>query len=318
MLRILSICFIAFTILSCDSSESKNQTTSVGQANSLENPFVKISGIYSGQTLMADQRLVQVELTLNADSTFNLTERPAISDADRGKKMMSHTNTNTVKRTGTFSMDTENTWLKLTTNSGAWEEIYFKYSDTNLIKLDAQKVQMAEANKYVLERTSKVVGTISNFLVNYETRPFAKYPVQVFLRTAVNHIRINKPYLDQTSDAEKALLAYYILKYNTGCDLEGCRLATALGMTEEAMKAALAKWMPEVEAAKQLAANYKIPNAQERLTMLFFIKKSNGMQVNFTIMAANDVNMRGVDDFQLEGTNWKLVKESKPELVKKK
>lgn len=65
------------------------------------------------------------------------------------------------------------------------------------------------------------------YYMSYDVRD--TMPV-VFRREGNGNIFINKGYIDNASQAEKAVLAYYSKLYNSGCQNAGCELTTALGL----------------------------------------------------------------------------------------
>ncbi len=278
----------------------------------LKNDLVQLSGEFAGNWPSADNGVTMVSLTLNTDSSFAYTEREplALNKTEPAKLERKAA----IKHSGTYSLNANTGVMKLFFLDAAMGTQMFKMEADNLVKLNAE-MQPLNGGGLVLGRTTRVVSSIQNYLVSYQTAPFERFPAQVFLRTAGNNVRIHKTYLDQAPESEKALVAYYCAKFNTGCDDKGCTLPLALGMDDAAQKAAIAKWLPNAESAKAVVANMKAPVERERLSMVYFIKTPKGIHVNYSVLDARDANLVGKDDFELEGNEWKQVNEVKPELL---
>ncbi len=278
----------------------------------LKNDLVQLSGEFAGNWPSADNGVTMVSLTLNTDSSFAYTEREplALNKTEPAKLERKAA----IKHSGTYSLNANTGVMKLFFLDAAMGTQMFKMEADNLVKLNAE-MQPLNGGGLVLGRTTRVVSSIQNYLVSYQTAPFERFPAQVFLRTAGNNVRIHKTYLDQAPESEKALVAYYCAKFNTGCDDKGCTLPLALGMDDAAQKAAIAKWLPNAESAKAVVANMKAPVERERLSMVYFIKTPKGIHVNYSVLDARDANLVGKDDFELEGNEWKQVNEAQPELL---
>lgn len=278
----------------------------------LKNDLVQLSGEFTGNWPSADNGVTMVSLTLNTDSSFAYTEREplALNKTEPAKLERKAA----IKHSGTYSLNANTGVMKLFFLDAAMGTQMFKMEAYSLVKLNAE-MQPLDGGSLVLSRATRVVSSIQNYLVSYQTAPFERFPAQVFLRTAGNNVRIHKTYLDQAPESEKALVAYYCAKFNTGCDDKGCTLPLALGMDDAAQKAAIAKWLPNAESAKAVVANMKAPVERERLSMVYFIKTPKGIHVNYSVLDARDANLVGKDDFELEGNEWKQVNEVKPELL---
>lgn len=320
MKQIFYITFFACALFACNGNKSNSTDANlkVAETISLDNPYVSISGEFSGKWLVKDKLYTLINLALKADSTFSLIEQ-------NESLMATPVNGNLTKQeaalesTGKFLVQANGAIVILNFNEASRESLRFSYADNKLIKLggDVPSGKIASDN-FTLYRNTKVVGTLNNFLVNYETKAFTRYPVQVFLWTAANNVKIHKPYLDVAPENEKALIAYYCMRYNTGCDEVGCALTTALGMNEDAQKEAVVKWMPQVEGAKAAVNNPLPAKERERLTMLFLLKTPRGFSVNYTLLTSKDENIRNMEDFELVDGTWKLNKETKREVLKSK
>jgi hypothetical protein len=314
MYRSLFIMSLLLWLAACNNGTDKaaNANGNDKPGVDLKNDLVQLSGEFAGNWPSADNGVTLVSLTLNTDSSFAYTERePLAINKTQPAKLERKA---AIKHSGTYSLNANSGIMKLYFLDASMGTQMFKLDADSLVKLDAEMKPLNNAT-FKLSRASRVVSSIQNYLVSYQTAPFERFPVQVFLRAAGNNVKLHKTYLDQAPESERALVAYYCAKYNTGCDEKGCTLPLALGMDDAAQKAAIEKWLPNAPSAKAVIADSKKPVERERLSMVYFIKTPKGIHVNYTVLDARDANLVGKDDFELEGNEWKLVKEIKPELL---
>ncbi|MFN0030891.1 MAG: hypothetical protein ACKVOR_01885 [Flavobacteriales bacterium] len=283
----------------------------------MENPLVLGSGAYGGQW-QNDTSVAMVSLNLNPDGSYSLTQmlvdNKALSLDVNPEAQLSVRKT--TEQRGTFTCDANANDFMLHPSDNS-SPIYLRKQDNSLVRMDQNNEPMLyNYMRQVLDRITKPTAINNGYIVNYQVKPFSmSYPVQVFLRTAGNHFNIHKTYLDAAPEAERALAAYYAMKFNSGCEDKGCTLTNALGMNDQTANDAISKWLGSVPEAAGLVNNVSAPESRIRLTFLFFVKTATGVRADYTLLDANDSNLRGSDEFALQGDSWKLTKQTAPAVV---
>jgi copper homeostasis protein (lipoprotein) len=289
--------------ISCNNSGKKEDTnnSTKGQQQNQAGGFdyIAVCGAYSDTLPCADCEGIYTEIQLNPDTTFSISER-RIGKAEKANRPA-------VIR-GIYTPDGNTGKIKLTAVSDGGKAQYASYTENALTLLDESGNAFSDNADRSLERRDKIVGKSGNAYVKHTLLPFTKYPAQVYYRPAGADITIHKPYLDQAPEAEKAIIAYYSLLYNTGCSDNKCPLGDVMNMNQEAMKALVSKWMPNSPEAKNILSNSKPENEKEKLTLLFFIKTNNRIQANYTLISGQDMNARFMDEIEISGNEVKILK----------
>lgn len=295
--------FVVFLMLCIAVYGCNNQTESQGEDIKVDmnTAVLKISGVYS-DTISGevDNEQIFIEVTLNPDSSFTLSRQtitnvPGEPIPMKGPRQVLN---------GLYLPRDNWKKIKLSSSSDGGHATCFEILPDALKLLDEFENPIAKEGDFIINRATRAIKNVGQFILSYDQKPFVRYPVQAFLRTSGNNIRIHKSYIDQAKAYEKALLAYYALKYNSGCDNEGCAFDLALGMDENGMKNLLISTMPDFENA------IVSPVERQRLSMLLINQNSKGFQVHVGYLDAKDQNFTSVDEFALEGEKLKLVKSS--------
>lgn len=267
---------------------------------SMDDISVKISGVYA-DTLTGDidnQRVV-MEVTLNADSTFSLTRYTITSSEGQPVPVKGPRQV----LSGIFLPRDNWKKIKLTSKDDGGHATCFEILPDAIKLLNEDESPIAKPGNFTLKRAAKAVMNVGQYMLSYDQKPFSHYPVQVFLRTSGNHIRIHKAYLDVAKEYERAILAYYGLKYNPGCDEAGCSMDMALGLNQDQMKSLVQNQMSDMN---EFLNGVSEPVNRQRLSMILINKSPRGYQVHVGYIDASDHNYTSVDEFALEGEKLRL------------
>ncbi|MFM9984696.1 MAG: hypothetical protein ACKVOK_05645 [Flavobacteriales bacterium] len=299
-------------ILGCDNGTDSSVTPGEEQRMQMSDPAVQISGIYA-DTIEGEKEgeKVFIEVTLNPDSTFTLSRHtitavPGQPVPVKGARQVIN---------GIYLQKDNWKKIKLSSSGDGGRATSFEILPDALKLLDENESTITRAGNFTIRRGTKAIMNVGQYILSYDQKAFSKYPVQVYLRTSGNNIRIHKAYLDQAKNYEKALLAYYALKYNTGCDNAGCAFDVALGMSEDEMKNSVRSTIPDLS---DFTNNVLSPTERQRLSMILINKTSTGLQVHSAYLTAKDQNYTVEDEFKIEGDKLKVIKSSGDSKVEKK
>ncbi len=289
--------------ISCDNSSKKDTPGNSGdnhqqnQAGGFD--YIAVCGSYADSLPCADCDGIYTEIQLNPDTTFSMSERRIGKNEKAIRPLVTR---------GIYTPDGNTGKIKLTSVSDGGKAKFASYSESALTILDESGNPFSDNTDRSLERRDKIIGKSGNSYVKHTLQPFTKYPAQVFYRAAGADITIHKPYLDQAPEAEKAIIAYYSLLYNTGCADNKCPLGDVMNMNQDGIKALVSKWMPNSAEGKVALANSKPENEREKLTLLFFIKVNNRIQANYAVISGQDMNARFMDEIEVSDNEIKILK----------
>jgi uncharacterized lipoprotein NlpE involved in copper resistance len=303
MKKNIVIILSALLWISCDNTPKKDTPGDSGnnpqqsQAGGFD--YISVCGSYADTLPCADCDGIYTEIQLSPDTTFSISER-RMGKAEKASRP-------SITR-GIFTPDGNTGKIKLTAVNDGGKAKYASYSESALTILDENGHPFSDNTDRSLDRRDKIIGKSGNSYIKHTLLPFMKYPAQVFYRPAGADITLYKSYLDQAPEAEKAIIAYYSLLYNTGCSDNKCPLGDVMNMNPEAMKALVSKWMPNSEDGKKALANSKPENEKEKLTLLFFIKVNNRIQANYAVISGQDMNTRFMDEIEVSENEIKILK----------
>lgn len=266
-MRSLTGIIAAIMLASCGNSKTEaGQSANANTASG--NIYMDISGHYSDTLPCADCRAIYAEIRLRPDSTYDYVERKLGED---GRPQKAHS------ERGVYTVMQDQVKIQLTPRADSLPQRNLEISGSDLI---ASWVQASGSYDGKLQRKDRIIGKKGNDYVAHALTPFNRYPVPVYMDLPSAGISIQKPYLDQASEAEKAVVAYFALHYNAGCEGQACALAEALQMSDAQMMDAVRKWMPS------LAGGNTAPDrsTQPAMMMLFFIRNNDILQANVNFM----------------------------------
>ena len=289
MKEIIFIVFAALSLGSCNQSSTsgKTETSSPQAYSSSGNLFMDIAGSYSDTLPCADCIGIMTELIIKPDTTFILRERFLGAD---GRPMKS----TSVK--GVYTLTEDQNKLKLNSSSPDFAMRTYEIGKNSLIATDGTSGTGGQFD-LSLDLSEKTINKVGSDYVMYRTKPFVSFPVHVFNFITGNDIHIYKAYLDATSEAEKAIIAYYAVQYNNGCDQDGCALLKAMNLDMTSATALVNKWIPTAKLGTE--DENRESRSKGQLAMVFFIKTKEGIQVNYNV--SNDMRQMasGSDEFKI-------------------
>jgi uncharacterized lipoprotein NlpE involved in copper resistance len=223
--QLLWILLPAFVFTSCDSGEKTEPATAA-------NPYEGISGVYADTLPCADCSGILTELTLFSDSTFAMRERYlGAATAQRG-----------LGSYGSFLIE-ENGRVKLTALHNQWVR-YYKLENKDLLALDTAGNEITSALDYTLERTDEVADSTRR--QGFRNMTGAANGL-VFRKSIRGEVMIDAEMIKSSGEEKQALIAWYALAHEVGCKGPECPMNKALGKDDEALKAMVAKWIPNNE-----------------------------------------------------------------------
>jgi hypothetical protein len=312
-LKLYSFFSLALVLIcSCGGDSDGTDHASQGGTYQMNEKAVRVSGIYS-DTISGniDGQLLFLEVTLNPDSTFTLSRQtittvPGEPIPLKGPRQVLN---------GLYLPKDNWKKIKLSSSGDGGLATSFEIMPDALKLLDENENPIAQQGNFVIRRGTKAIMNVGQYILSYDQKAFTKYPVQAFLRTAGNNIRIHKSYIDQAKNYEKALMAYYALKYNTGCDNEGCAFNVAMGMNEDGMKNVIKTSIPDFASFTEEVVP---PVERQRLSMMLINQTGSGLEVHTAYLTAKDENYRVKDEFRIEGDKLKFIKSSGDSKVENK
>ncbi len=249
-----------------------------------------IAGAYSDTLPCSDCMGILTELIIQPDTTFVLRER-YLGDDGRPQK------SNSAK--GVYTWQSEGNKIKLTSSSPDFAERFYEVSNGNLTATGGSNATGGRFD-LTLDLQEKTIGKKGSEFVMQRTKPFTKYPVQVFNYITGNDIHIHSSFLSVTSEAEKAIIAYYAIQYNSGCDDSGCALLSAMNLDITSAAALVNKWMPTAKLGSDDVNRES--RGKNQLAMLFFVKSNDGLQVKYNLTDATRQMSIGSDEFNISNT----------------
>jgi len=286
MKRTVATFVVAALLAGCNTSDyaKKNNTDEAYWPG--ENPYAELAGVYVDTMPCADCKSLRllVELTLNPDSTFVLKERNLPGDEKMRNQVMS----------GVFSPVDD--WKKIKLTSSDQPVKYYTPVTGAMIALDANGNRPDTAASS-LKLKDRIVGRSGKAFVHYPVKSFQHYPAQVFMNATSNDISIDKSYLEAATEQELAIVAYYIVKYNAGCDETSCALQAATGKTMSELNDLAVKYFGSTEPQSE----------KPKLSMLLIAKQNQVLHAGYTIADKQRKIVHGSDEFEITGSGVKLI-----------
>lgn len=292
------ILLAAIGLASCGGNENPNNPAgAAGQASSTGNPYADAAGVYQDTLPCKDCPGTLTELTLHPDSTFILREK-MLSPEGRPAK--------SANMRGVFSFENGTKKIKLTSSQAGATTRTFELGENGITASD---IQAAAGTDLTLERREVIVGKIGPDFVSHKLEDKGSYPSVVFTHMPGSDIMINKPALDRMKDAEKAVVYYYAMQYNSGCDDKTCALEAALSTDKAGAEATVRKWMPSVSLPT--SDEMRLTRTERKLVFLNLNLQGNQLTVNYNTASADFSMAQGVDVFELGDSEVKLVNKGK-------
>jgi uncharacterized lipoprotein NlpE involved in copper resistance len=294
----ISIISAALTLASCGgNSDSKNAVGAANNVVSSGNPYADIAGVYQDTLPCKDCPGTLTELTLHPDSTFILREKMLNAEGRPGKS---------ANLRGVFSFVDGTQKIKLTSSqAGAVTRTF----EAGVNGITASDVQASAGVDLTLELRERIMGKIGPDFISYKLEDKGSYPTVVFTHMPGSDIVINKPALDRMKDSEKAVVLYYAMQFNSGCDDKSCALEAAMNTDKSGAEASVRKWMPSLTlpSADELRAS----RIDRKLVFLNVNLTGNQLSVNCNTMSSDYSMAQSVDVFELGENEVKLVNKGK-------
>jgi hypothetical protein len=293
MTRIYALLSIAF-MASCGGN--KNDDSKAGPASALNssgNPYTDIGGVYQDTLPCADCPGTLTELTLHPDSTFVLREKMLNAEGRPAKS---------INTRGVFSFVEGSSKIKLTSSQAEAMSRMFEVTTDGMVATDVQAQAGADLTLEIRER---IIGKVGGEFISYRIADKGAYPSVVFTHMPGGDIVINKPAIDRMKDAEKAVLAYYAMQYNTGCENESCALENAMNADKSSLEANVRKWMPAVSLPSE--DDLRASRLKTKLIFLNLNLQGNKLSVNYSTMTADYTMGQSTDLFEISEAEVKMI-----------
>jgi NlpE N-terminal domain len=281
-----SLGLVAALLFSCSEKSEQGQGASA-VSNAVES---NMAGNYEGKLGCADCVGLSTQLEIKADSTFIIRETKLVP----GQKSELQSFTGKVNFGNDKSLielsgreDGKTRWLKTSENG-----------DLLVVSQDGTAV-IDSLGGGSLTRMTKWTQTIGSVNVYEYVKPFAKYPAKVFHRIQNGDITIDRTYLANAPEHERALIAYYATAYNAGCVGDVCLLKNELkGESEKLTK----KYFQNDPVLRPIIEGSAGP-ATEDLELLIIFNNQGKIRVQTAVYDANGKLINRAEEFSLSGEN---------------
>jgi hypothetical protein len=150
-----------------------------------------------------------------------------------------------------------------------------------------------------LSRLTKWTQAMGNVNIYEYVKPFSKYPAKVFHRIQNGDITIDRTYIANAPEHEKALIAYYATIYQAACEGEVCLLRNELKGEAEKLTAKYFQNDPILRPMLESAATA----AKTNLELLIIFSNQGKIRVQSAAYSADGKLVSTVDEFSLSGEN---------------
>ncbi len=294
MYRICALLSIAF-ITSCGGNKTDDsKSVNAAGPSASGNPYQDVAGVYQDTLPCPDCPGILTELTLHPDSTFMLRER--ILNAER--RPAKSTNLR-----GVFAFIDGSSKIKLTSSQADAAQRLFEVTENGLLATD---VQAQPGTDLTLEMRERIMGKVGADFISYRLEDKGTYPSVIYMNMPGSDIVINKPALDRMKDAEKAIVSFYAMQFNTACDDNKCALESAMSTDKNSLEATVRKWMPS--AVFPSADEMRASRIDTKLVFLNFNLQGSNLSVNYSTMSSDFSMRQSTDVFEITDSEVKLIK----------
>jgi len=223
-----SVFFFAVLLLLTSCGEKSAEVSADAQQGVLQGQIKSYAGIYEGLLPCSDCNGVKTILEIKRDSSFIIREY----------RLTPGVKSDQVSYAGKINFSGEKPIFELAGRADNETKWFALQPDGNLLVTAPGGVALPDSvAPRSLIRTTTMVQNLGNVDVYEYSQPFSKYPARVFHRIKNGDMTIDRNYIAQAPEAEKALIAYYTIAYNVGCVDETCIVKDALnGKAEELAK----------------------------------------------------------------------------------
>jgi hypothetical protein len=136
--------------------------------------------------------------------------------------------------------------------------------------------------------------------------PIRKNRSLVFQRTDDHELILDEAFLTQLTGEQKAVLAYYAFRYETGCVNGTCWLTKMLGYTSNDLRNVLTLFLSGDSLEKPWFAAPVENEMKPQLKTAFVQLTANGMVVQYVAMGSQGNSVSFVDEWRLNNLQWSI------------
>jgi hypothetical protein len=276
----------ALFFTSCGESSESAQSGTSGPSQVQEN----MAGNYEGNLGCPDCVGIKTILEIKADSTFIIRE----------SKMNPGQMSEQLSFTGKVNFMND---LKMIELAGRQEASarWFKTDATGNLQVVTQDgtAVVDSLGGGNLSRLTKWTQAMGDVNIYEYVQPFSKYPAKVFHRIQNGDITLDRTYIANAPEHEKALIAYYATVYNAACEGEVCLLKNELKGEAEKLTAKYFQNDPILRPMLDVSAT----STKTDLELLMIFSNQGKIRVQSAAYSADGKLVNTVDEFSLSGDN---------------
>lgn len=283
------------TLQSCESGKSADGSTLQADTSTTVKTMLDLAGKFEGTIPCSNCTGRKFELFINPDSSFHLKE--TYQGTKQGDSI--------VQKFGNVSPFNhfEKFMLK---NRQDKNEIWIKPLGLTEIQFITSDGSEVEGGLIKLSKTSSVVALYPEFKVTYKLGVPTPEKSFVYSKNPKGDITIDKAWLDQANEGEKAIVAWYASLFNNGCREDVCQLTKALGIANsEGLEKAITQKL-NLDSLK--AKSGLVADQTKVLGNLFCGKTGDNISFNYTVTDASGQAYSGNDIFGPDETGYKMEK----------
>ncbi|MFM7722629.1 MAG: hypothetical protein ACKO7C_06445 [Bacteroidota bacterium] len=192
-----------------------------------------------------------------------------------------------------------------------WSSIQLKSTDGQLswkcdISSMSQLKLSTDLGESVLDRTVAVIERSNELVVCRRLLPNRKDRSLVFQRTDDHELILDEAFLAQLTGEQKAVLAYYAFRYETGCVNGTCWLTKMLGYNSNDLRNVLSLFLNADSLKKPWYAAPIENEMKPQLKTAFVQITSNGMVIQYVAMGSQGNAVSFVDEWRLNNLQWSI------------
>jgi NlpE N-terminal domain len=300
LVQIFSVIAFLFFVSCGENAEQKLATSEVA-VQVKEN----MAGNYEGNLGCADCAGLKTILEIKADSSFIIRETKLTSGVLSEQESF----------TGKLNFISDKSMIELIGREDGKTK-WLKSADNGSLQIVTQDGQpvVDSLGGGSLNRLTKWTQTIGNVNVYEYVTPFSKYPAKVFHRIQNGDITIDRNYIANAPEHEKALIAYYTTAYKAGCVGDVCILESELkGQAENLTK----KYFQNDPVIKPILDG-KMGEATEELELLMIFNNQGKLRVQTSTLGPEGKMISKADEFSLSGENLILLNSKESDNTRKR
>lgn len=192
-----------------------------------------------------------------------------------------------------------------------WSSIQLKSTDGQLNwKCDLSSMSQlklsTDLGEAIMDRTVAVIERAKDLVICKRILPIRKNRSLVFQRTDDHELILDETFLAQLSGEQKAVLAYYAFRYETGCANGTCWLTKMLGYNSGDLRNVLTLFLNGDSLNKPWFAAPIENDMKPQLKTAFVQLTSNGMVVQYVAMGSQGNAVSFVDEWRLNNLQWSI------------